>query len=105
MIRADHLTRRFGKRTAVEDLTFEARPGEILGLLGPNGAGKTTTIRMLAGIIAPTSGTAAVAGIDPARNPEQVHERIANPDIGHGRQDYRGDGLGCGVEAQEDTTG
>lgn len=76
MIRADHLTRRFGKRTAVEDLTFEARPGEILGLLGPNGAGKTTTIRMLAGIIAPTSGTAAVAGIDPARNPEQVHERI-----------------------------
>lgn len=76
MIRADHLTRRFGKRTAVEDLTFEARPGEILGLLGPNGAGKTTTIRMLAGIIAPTSGTASVAGIDPARNPEQVHERI-----------------------------
>jgi ABC-2 type transport system ATP-binding protein len=76
MIRAEHLTRTFGTRVAVEDLTFEAQPGEILGLLGPNGAGKTTTIRMLAGIIAPTSGTASVAGIDPAREPERVHEKI-----------------------------
>jgi ABC-2 type transport system ATP-binding protein len=76
MIRADRLTRRFGSRTAVEDLTFAAEPGEILGLLGPNGAGKTTTIRMLAGIIAPTSGTASVAGVDPGKQPERVHERI-----------------------------
>ena len=70
------MTRRFGDRVAVEALTFEAQPGEILGLLGPNGAGKTTTLRMLAGIIAPTSGTASVAGIDPAQHPEGVHERI-----------------------------
>jgi len=76
MIEAHQLTRRFGKRTAVEDLSFEARAGEVLGLLGPNGAGKTTTIRMLAGIIAPSSGTASVLGIDPARSPERVHERI-----------------------------
>jgi len=76
MIRAEHLTRRFGDRTAVEDLSFEAGAGEILGLLGPNGAGKTTTIRMLAGIIAPTTGTAEVAGVDPAHEPERVHERI-----------------------------
>jgi ABC-2 type transport system ATP-binding protein len=76
MIRADRLTRTFGKRVAVDALTFEAQPGEILGLLGPNGAGKTTTLRMLAGIIAPTSGTASVAGIDPGQHPERVHEHI-----------------------------
>ncbi|MBN1858132.1 ABC transporter ATP-binding protein [Candidatus Bipolaricaulota bacterium] len=76
MIRAEGLTRAFGKRLVVDDLTFEAQPGGILGLLGPNGAGKTTTIRMLAGIIASTSGAATVAGIDPAQFPEQVHEHI-----------------------------
>jgi len=76
MIRAEGLTKAFGDRVAVEALTFEAQPGEILGLLGPNGAGKTTTLRMLAGIIAPTSGTASVAGIDPARHPERAHEHI-----------------------------
>ena len=76
MIRAEGLTRRFGDRIAVEGLTFVARPGEILGLLGPNGAGKTTTIRMLAGIIAPSFGSASVLGLDPARVPERVHERI-----------------------------
>ena len=76
MIRVKGLTRAFGKRLAVEALTFDAHPGEILGLLGPNGAGKTTTIRMLAGIIAPTSGTASIAGIDPAQYPERVHEHV-----------------------------
>ena len=76
MIRAEGLTKAFGDRVAVEALTFEAQPGEILGLLGPNGAGKTTTLRMLAGIIAPTSGTASVAGIDPAQHPERAHEHI-----------------------------
>jgi len=76
LIRAEGLTRRFGDRIAVEGLTFVARPGEILGLLGPNGAGKTTTIRMLAGIIAPSFGSASVLGLDPARVPERVHERI-----------------------------
>ena len=63
MISADHLTRRFGSRTVVADVSFEVGRGEIVALLGPNGAGKTTTLRMLAGLIAPTSGTAAIDGI------------------------------------------
>jgi ABC-2 type transport system ATP-binding protein len=70
------LSKRFGDRVAVEGLTFTVPAGEIVGLLGPNGAGKTTTLRMLAGIIAPTSGTATVNGLDPATAPERVHESI-----------------------------
>ena len=62
-IEADGLTKRFGDRVAVEDLTFTIEPGEVFGFLGPNGAGKTTTVRMLATLIRPTSGKAAVAGI------------------------------------------
>jgi len=57
MLTASHLTRRFGTRVAVDDLSFELVPGEIFALLGPNGAGKTTTLRMLAGLIEPSSGT------------------------------------------------
>ncbi|OFW06977.1 MAG: heme ABC exporter, ATP-binding protein CcmA [Acidobacteria bacterium RIFCSPLOWO2_02_FULL_68_18] len=57
MLAASHLTRRFGERVAVDDVSFELAPGEIFALLGPNGAGKTTTMRMLAGLIAPSSGT------------------------------------------------
>ena len=63
MIAARHLSRAFGQRSAVEDVTFDVGPGEIFGLLGPNGAGKTTTLRMVAGLIAPTSGEASVAGV------------------------------------------
>jgi ABC-2 type transport system ATP-binding protein len=63
MIAARHLSRTFGDRVAVEDVTFDVKAGEIFGLLGPNGAGKTTTLRMIAGLIAPTSGEASVAGI------------------------------------------
>ena len=63
MIAARHLSRVFGDRLAVEDVTFDVAPGEIFGLLGPNGAGKTTTLRMVAGLIAPTSGEASVAGV------------------------------------------
>ena len=62
MISASHLTRRFGQRTAVDDVTFEVGRSEIVALLGPNGAGKTTTMRMLAGLIAPTSGAIAIDG-------------------------------------------
>jgi ABC-2 type transport system ATP-binding protein len=68
MIAASHLTRKFGTRVAVEDATFDVQPGEIFGLLGPNGAGKTTTLRMLAGLIAPTSGEASVAGVRLSRS-------------------------------------
>jgi ABC-2 type transport system ATP-binding protein len=63
VIAAQQLSRAFGARVAVEDVTFEVKGGEIFGLLGPNGAGKTTTLRMLAGLIAPSSGHASVAGI------------------------------------------
>jgi len=75
-IQASHLTRRFGERIAVNDLSFTASAGEILGFLGPNGAGKTTTIRMLSGMIAPTSGSAKVVEIDPASQPANVHAVI-----------------------------
>jgi ABC-2 type transport system ATP-binding protein len=64
---ASHLTRRFSGRVAVEDASFELAPGEIFALLGPNGAGKTTTLRMLAGLIAPTSGAVTVAGTPMSR--------------------------------------
>ena len=64
MIIAEHLTRRFGNRLAVESLSLEVAEGEVFGFLGPNGAGKTTTVRMLAGLLAPTSGRAVVAGVD-----------------------------------------
>jgi ABC-2 type transport system ATP-binding protein len=57
---AQHLTRRFGDRVAVDDVSFELEPGQIFALLGPNGAGKTTTLRMLAGLIAPTSGSVKI---------------------------------------------
>ena len=63
VIRARNLTKRFGERTAFEDLTFEVGAGEVFGFLGPNGAGKTTTVRTLSTVIRPTSGTAEVAGI------------------------------------------
>ena len=63
MITATDLTRTFGGRTAVEDVSFDVRRGEIVVLLGPNGAGKTTTLRMLAGLIAPTRGGVTVDGM------------------------------------------
>ncbi len=62
MIRTDSLSKRYGSLVAVDQLSFEVAPGEILGFLGPNGAGKTTTMRMIAGFISPTSGSATVCG-------------------------------------------
>lgn len=70
------LTRRFGDFVAVNDVSFDVRPGEIFGFLGSNGAGKSTTIRMLCGLLRPTSGTALVGGVDVARDPEGVKRRI-----------------------------
>jgi ABC-2 type transport system ATP-binding protein len=70
------LTRRFGGFVAVDDLSFEVERGEIFGFLGANGAGKSTTIRMLCGLLRPSSGTARVGGIDVARDPEGVKRRI-----------------------------
>lgn len=70
------LTRRFGDFMAVDAVSFAVREGEIFGFLGPNGAGKTTTIRMLIGLLAPTSGSATVAGLDVARKGAAVREVI-----------------------------
>src|SRR5687768_10322284 len=70
------LTRRFGEFVAVDNLSFDVRRGEIFGFLGANGAGKSTTIRMLCGLLKPTSGTATVDGVDVGRDPEGVKRRI-----------------------------
>jgi ABC-2 type transport system ATP-binding protein len=70
------LTRKFGAFVAVDRLTFDVREGEIFGFLGANGAGKSTTIRMLCGLLEPTSGTATVGGVDVGRDPEGVKRRI-----------------------------
>jgi ABC-2 type transport system ATP-binding protein len=70
------LTKRFGDFVAVDRVSFDVRAGEIFGFLGSNGAGKSTTIRMLCGLLKPTSGAAAVGGIDVGRDPEGVKRRI-----------------------------
>jgi ABC-2 type transport system ATP-binding protein len=76
VIEARHLTKRYGGRVAVDDLSFEVRPGEVFGLLGPNGAGKTTTVLMLLGLTEPTSGEARVVGVDPTRDPLEVKRQV-----------------------------
>ena len=76
IIRTAHLSRSFGKLVAVRDLSLEVHRGEIFGILGPNGAGKSTAIRMLCGILDPTSGGGTVAGCDIVREAERIKERI-----------------------------
>ncbi len=75
-VKAEGLVRRFGPFTAVDHVSFEVGEGSIFGFLGPNGAGKTTTIRMLCGLLAPTEGSATVAGFDVARQPDRIKESI-----------------------------
>ena len=75
-IEVRELTRRFGSFTAVDAITFDVAEGEVFGFLGANGAGKTTAIRMLTGLLAPSSGSARVAGIDVLAEPEGVRRRI-----------------------------
>jgi ABC-2 type transport system ATP-binding protein len=76
IIQASGLTKRFGKLTAVRDLSLEVGAGQVFGFLGPNGAGKTTTIRMLTGLVRPTSGSALVAGYDVGLEPREVKRRV-----------------------------
>jgi ABC-2 type transport system ATP-binding protein len=76
MIETRDLTRRYGALTAVDGISFTARPGEVLGFLGPNGAGKSTTMRILAGFIAPTRGTASVCGHDVEREPIEARRKL-----------------------------
>jgi ABC-2 type transport system ATP-binding protein len=75
-VEAQHLTRRFGTFTAVNDVSFSVQKGEVFGFLGPNGAGKTTTIKMLAGLLNPTSGSGRVAGFDMATEARQIKKHI-----------------------------
>src|SRR6266576_5925903 len=75
MIEVQHLTKRYGRITAVDDLTFKVERGEILGFLGPNGAGKTTTMRILTGYMPATDGKAVVAGFDVFDQPIEAKRR------------------------------
>jgi len=76
MIQVESLTKRYGFRTAVQDVTFEVQRGEILGFLGPNGAGKTTTMRILSGYLPADEGRAVVAGFDVFEQPLEAKRRI-----------------------------
>ena len=76
VVRADHLTKRYGKARGIEDVSFEVRAGEVFGFLGPNGAGKTTTLRLLLDLLRPTSGTARVLGLDSREGSLEVRRRV-----------------------------
>jgi len=75
MLAVQRLTKRYGALTAIQDLSFEARPGEVLGLLGPNGSGKSTTVKILTGLLTPTSGGVRLDG-DDALAREQEYKRV-----------------------------
>lgn len=76
VLQVAHLTKRFADFTAVDDVSFDIKPGEILGVLGPNGAGKTTTIQMLLGLITPTTGSIHVFGLDLATHREAILQQV-----------------------------
>jgi ABC-2 type transport system ATP-binding protein len=76
IIRVQGLTKKFGDFVAVNNVSFDVQPGEVVGYLGPNGSGKTTTIRMLCGLMHPTAGTVEVLGYDVVKNPEPVKRQI-----------------------------
>ncbi len=76
MIQVTGLTKDYGKRRAISDLTFEVKKGEIVGFLGPNGAGKTTTMRILTGYMPPTTGKAEIGGFDVLEDPLEVRRLV-----------------------------
>ncbi len=76
-VQARGLTKRYADVAALDDLTLDVAPGEVLGYLGPNGAGKTTTIRLLLGLARPTAGRAEIFGVDVTADPVATHERLA----------------------------
>ena len=76
IIRVEHVVKSFGKVTAVNDVSFDVRAGEIFAFLGPNGAGKTTTIKMLTTLLQPTSGSLELDGLNPVQEPTEVRRRI-----------------------------
>jgi ABC-2 type transport system ATP-binding protein len=77
MIELDHLVKKFGNLTAVNDLTLTIGRGEFFAMLGPNAAGKTTTIKLLTGLIKPTSGGARICGFDVQKQPLEARKRLA----------------------------
>lgn len=113
ILRTRNLTKRYGERMAVNDLSLEGRRGDVLGFLGPNGAGKTTTIRMLLGLIRPTAGSAEILGMavgrEWARALPHVGALVEQPALYSwlsGRENLRaiGDALGGATERQIDET-
>ena len=76
MISVRNVSKRFGDREAVRDVSFEVRPGDVLGFLGPNGAGKSTTMRMITGFLAPSSGEVKVNGYEVTRNPVEARRSL-----------------------------
>lgn len=76
MIEVDRLTKRYGERIAVRDMSFAVEKGEVVGFLGPNGAGKSTTIRMITGFVAPTAGRVVLDGVDVASKPMEARRRF-----------------------------
>src|SRR3954469_4347116 len=75
-VHIENLVKRFGDFVAVDNVSLDVARGEIFGFLGPNGAGKSTTIRILCGLLSPTSGRATVGGIDVAKDPESIRRNI-----------------------------
>jgi ABC-2 type transport system ATP-binding protein len=73
----NNLVKKYGKKTAVDSISFTVNMGEIYGLIGPNGAGKTTTLRIIATLLTPTAGSVVVDGIDVTKNPLEVRRRIS----------------------------
>ena len=88
MIQVNQLTKEFSRGndrvTAVDNLTFQVSPGQVFGLLGPNGAGKTTTLRMILGLLQPTSGLVQVDGFDVANDPDEVKRRVGYASVSVG---------------------
>ncbi|KAB2860622.1 MAG: ATP-binding cassette domain-containing protein, partial [Exiguobacterium chiriqhucha] len=84
-LKIDHLTKVIGKKTIIDDISFDVFPGEVFGFLGPNGAGKTTTIRMIVGLIKPTNGTVSICGFSVERQFVQAMNQIGaiveNPEL------------------------
>ena len=84
-VKLEGVTKVIGKKTIIDNISFEIQPGEVFGFLGPNGAGKTTTIRMLVGLIKPTSGKITVCDFDVRKQFVQAMERIGsiveNPEL------------------------
>src|ERR1700760_2206704 len=76
MIKVEGLTKRYARKVAVDNISFEIQKGQIVGFLGPNGAGKTTTMRVLTCFLPPTAGSAQVAGFDVVEQPLEVKKRI-----------------------------